>query len=72
MRAVSAYFAGCSRRVSSSFFGFVLASITASGTVKSAASGKVRPPKLTRSVASGSSNANTARRPSKRMSAVTP
>ena len=57
---------------SSIFFGFVLASITAIGTVKSAASGKVRPAKLTRSVASGSSKATTARRPSKRISAVTP
>ena len=37
MRAVSAYFAGRSRRVSSSFLGFCFASITASGTVKSAA-----------------------------------
>src|SRR4029077_9985616 len=39
IRAVSAYLAGLSRRESSNFLGSVLASNTASGTVKSAASG---------------------------------
>ena len=71
MAAVCAYFSGFKRRENSCFFGSLSWSITASGTVKSAASGTVRPLKVTVSVASGSSKERTQRRPSKCATTVT-